>query len=469
VADHSLTRPAQLRFFLLALALVLLAALTAVAAWIAAREFGTVRRQFEKVQMESFRIADELISSVARLNSSLFAYEASGEDLDRQNFERDSRSLGGWLAAQSRRLHTPEERQLLEQINKEYTEYLAEGRKLIATRKPDESDAESSRRLARVEAVSKTVMKLGGRLANAHRAALGQLVSSFERSLNLLKTVITGALLLLVVFGALGLRALYRELIAPLRKQLVESRALLDRQEKLASLGVLAAGVAHEIRNPLTAIKARLFTQRKLLEKGSSAMNDADLISNEITRLERIVRDFLHFASPSDPSWSAISVRALLGDLRELLAPELEKKEIALEVAAGEDFTLRADAQQLKQVLINLVQNAAESIGERGRVTLRTYADRVPLGGQVKPAVIIEISDTGSGIPLEVQKRLFDPFYTTKSTGTGLGLSIAMRIMEKHRGTLQFQTEPGKGTTFGLVLPRDANPLAIPPVISDQS
>jgi len=469
VADHSLTRPAQLRFFLLALALVLLAALTAVAAWIAAREFGTLRRQFEKVQMESFRIADELISSVARLNSSLFAYEASGEDLDRQNFERDSRSLAGWLAAQSRRLHTPEERQLLEQINKEYAEYLAEGRKLIATRKPDESDAESSRRLARVEAVAKTVMKLGGRLANAHRAALGQLVSSFERSLNLLKTVITGALLLLVVFGALGLRALYRELVAPLRKQLVESRALLDRQEKLASLGVLAAGVAHEIRNPLTAIKARLFTQRKLLEKGSPAMNDADLISNEITRLERIVRDFLHFASPSDPSWSAISVRGLLGDLRELLAPELEKKEIALEVAAGEDFTLRADAQQLKQVLINLVQNAAESIGERGRVTLRTYADRLPLGGQVKPVVIIEISDTGSGIPLEVQKRLFDPFYTTKSTGTGLGLSIAMRIMEKHRGTLQFQTEPGKGTTFGLVLPRDANPLAIQPVISNQS
>ena len=91
MADHSLTRPAQLRFFLLALALVLLAALTAIAAWIAAREFRTLRRQFDKVQMESFRIADELISSVARLNSSLFAFEASGEDQDRQNFERDSR------------------------------------------------------------------------------------------------------------------------------------------------------------------------------------------------------------------------------------------------------------------------------------------------------------------------------------------------------------------------------------------
>ena len=450
-----MTRPARLRFYLLALALVLLAALTATAAWIAAREFRTLRRQFEKVQMESFRIADELISSVARLNSSLFAYEASGDDQDRENFEHDSRTLANWINAQSRRLHTPEERQLLEQINKEYAVYLAEGRKLIATRKPDETDAESSRRLARVEAVAKTVMKLGGRLANAHRGALEQLVTSFERSLNLLKTVITGALVLLVVFGALGLRALYRELVTPLRKRLVENQALLERQEKLASLGVLAAGVAHEIRNPLTAIKARLFTQRKMLEKGSSAMNDADLISNEITRLERIVRDFLHFANPSDPNWAEIPARALLDDARELLGSELEKKEILLDVMPGEDFNIRADAQQLKQVLINLVQNAAESIGTRGRITLRAYAARVALGGQLQPVVILEVADTGSGIPPEVQKRLFDPFYTTKSTGTGLGLSIAMRIMEKHRGTLRYETEPGKGTTFGLVLPLD--------------
>jgi signal transduction histidine kinase len=189
-------------------------------------------------------------------------------------------------------------------------------------------------------------------------------------------------------------------------------------------------------------------------------MNDADLISNEITRLERIVRDFLHFANPSDPSWAEVSVHALFGDVRELLGSELEKKEIALDVAPGEDFTIRADAQQLKQVLINLVQNAAESIGARGRITLRTYASRVALGGELQPVVILEVADTGSGIPPEVQKRLFDPFYTTKSTGTGLGLSIAMRIMEKHRGTLQYQTEPGSGTTFGLVVPREERVLS---------
>src|SRR5438105_1673664 len=114
--------------------------------------------------MESFRIADHLIAAVARLNSSLFAFEASGEEVARANFERDSRSLDGWIDAQATRLHTPAERQGLEAIKKQYGVYLAEGRKLIATRTPDESDAESNRRLARLEEVAKSLIKLGGRL-----------------------------------------------------------------------------------------------------------------------------------------------------------------------------------------------------------------------------------------------------------------------------------------------------------------
>ena len=453
-----MTRSAKLRLALLGGALFLLTVLIAGAAWIAAREFRALHHEFDKVQRESFRIADQLVSSVARVNSNLLAFEASGEPHARSEFERTSRALDAWIDAQYEHLQTAEERAILDRINAEYDVYLAEARQLIASRTPDESDAEADRRLTTVQIATQSLMQLGGQLGDAHRAALGQLVTSFGRGLNLLKGLITGALALLVIFGALALRALYSELVAPLRTQLVESRALIERQEKLASLGVLAAGVAHEIRNPLTAIKARLFTQQKSLDKGSPAFDDSDLISKEITRLERIVRDFLHFASPNEPEWDDVSVRGLLDEVRELLAPEMGKKAIALDVENGADFTVRADAQQLKQVLINLVQNAAESIGERGRISLRTRADRLPLEGRTQEVVILEVADTGNGIPAEVQKRLFDPFYTTKPTGTGLGLSIAMRILERHRGTLQFQTEPGRGTTFGLVLPRDSAP-----------
>jgi signal transduction histidine kinase len=109
---------------------------------------------------------------------------------------------------------------------------------------------------------------------------------------------------------------------------------------------------------------------------------------------------------------------------------------------------IRADAAQIKQVLINLVQNAADSIEQNGTVKLRARRDRK------NNVVILEVADNGKGIPPEIEKRLFDPFFTTKDTGTGLGLSIAASIIQKHGGALQYQTQVHHGTTFGIVLPQ---------------
>jgi signal transduction histidine kinase len=183
-------------------------------------------------------------------------------------------------------------------------------------------------------------------------------------------------------------------------------------------------------------------------------LEDAAIIDHEIDRLERIVGDFLLFARPGDPHLAAVAPHALLCEVCELLAPELAKNEVALVVESRAEVpTLRADPHQLEQVLINLVRNAAESIGQKGRITLRTRQDHLPLQGRPQEVVVLEVQDTGTGIPADVQERLFDPFFTTKAAGTGLGLSIAMRILERHGGTLQFQTVPGRGTTFGVVLP----------------
>ena len=109
--------------------------------------------------------------------------------------------------------------------------------------------------------------------------------------------------------------------------------------------------------------------------------------------------------------------------------------------------------KQLKQVLINLVQNAAEALGTGGTIKLRAVESRIALGGRMRDVAIIEVEDNGTGMPPEVQKRLFDPFFTTKPTGTGLGLSIAARIVEKHAGALRVKTAANHGTTFGVVLP----------------
>jgi signal transduction histidine kinase len=133
---------------------------------------------------------------------------------------------------------------------------------------------------------------------------------------------------------------------------------------------------------------------------------------------------------------------------------------VQLVVESNPELFIRADSGHLKQVLINLARNAVEAIDGEGMVTLRARAARAPLDGRQTDAVILEVTDDGRGIPPEIEKRLFDPFFTTKETGTGLGLPIAARIVEKHGGMLQYQTRPGHGTTFGVVLPREINDTA---------
>jgi signal transduction histidine kinase len=140
-------------------------------------------------------------------------------------------------------------------------------------------------------------------------------------------------------------------------------------------------------------------------------------------------------------------------EVQKLLAPELERSKINLVVADVYPANLNIDLEQIKQVLINLVQNAADSIKGNGTVTLRARRDEKTLANQPTDVIVLEVIDTGKGIPPDVEKRLFDPFFTTKDTGTGLGLPIAARIVEKNLGVLQYQTQPDHGTTFGIILP----------------
>jgi signal transduction histidine kinase len=261
------------------------------------------------------------------------------------------------------------------------------------------------------------------------------------------------SLLLLLTLAAALVLLVYRGMIAPLRHQLTASHATIARQEKLASLGVLAAGVAHEIRNPLTAIKFRLFSLKKNLPTAGENTEDAVVIGNEINRLERIVKDFLHFARPSEPELVDIPAQRVLREVHDLLKPQLDKIGIELKLEPSEEIWIRVDRQQLKQVLINLIQNSADSIGRNGLITLRVYTQSDPAQKSGAPTVVLEVSDNGKGIPQDVQTRLFDPFFTTKEGGTGLGLPIAARIVEKHGGQLHYETELNRGTTFTIILP----------------
>ena len=243
--------------------------------------------------------------------------------------------------------------------------------------------------------------------------------------------------------------AIYRRVVERLNFRLYESTT----ENKLAHLGHLSAWLAHEIKQPLTAINAWLWTLQKRVKKEMPEHMGTEAIRKEINRLDQIVKDFLRFTQPAAPKLVHMKAEPILREVLELVGPQLEHRGIRLSLDSRVDASFAADPQQLKQVLINLITNAAESIENVGTITVRTRRDYAPLNGRAADAILIEVEDTGSGIAPDVQERLFDPFFSTKEEGTGLGLPISRKIIDAHGGALEFKTALDEGTTFRIVLP----------------
>jgi signal transduction histidine kinase len=409
--------------------------------------------------LESFRLADDFQQRLLKLNNTMLRYASRREPAVWVEFERASTNLDQWIDHYDPRLNkdvqfnSERERELFQELNDAYDGYLTAGRQVHLNRQPAVLSAEAFAQLDTFEEQAGHLLQMGLQLADAHRKAEEFFVADANRSLgNLRNAMLAGVCVLLILVGALGV-VTYRDQIAPLRTKLVHSEVLLEKQEKLATLGTLAAGIAHEIRNPLTSIKARLYTLDKHLGTPHLARKDAEIIGSEIGRLERIVQGVLDFARPSDPVLKSLSCQELLREIQAFMASGLEKRSVRIVLEPGPDLRVSADAGHLKQVLVNLVRNAVEAIETEGTVTLRVREDHAALDGELRETAVFEVADTGMGIPPEVEKRLFDPFFSTKETGTGLGLSVSARIVEKHGGRLQYQTRVGHGTTFGIVLP----------------
>jgi signal transduction histidine kinase len=276
-----------------------------------------------------------------------------------------------------------------------------------------------------------------------------------ETTLHLVMTLLAAVFLLQAIVVIV---AFYRRFVVlPLHQRIIENTTSAEFQRKLDHFARLASGLAHEIRNPLTAINIRLFTLQKSLRPGGSQHADTVLIRNEIDRLEQILKNFLRLARPSEPKLARLTARPLLDETHELLSAQCRQKGIELRVEKATNTPFLGDAVQLKQVLINLVQNAAESIEGSGRVILRAYdnAGQNQSLDDHRKAIVLEVEDTGSGISPEVQERLFDPFFSTKENGTGLGLPIAAKIVDHHMGRLEFETRSDQGAIFRVILPVD--------------
>ncbi|MGO8678358.1 MAG: sensor histidine kinase [Limisphaerales bacterium] len=409
---------------------------------------------FAAIRTEKFYFGINLRTRLRTLHVTLLDYHLTGNPADLQDFRREALDLNTSLQARKPGFGAQGEREALARLEAEYSAFLARVDPLAQTNgSPPAGPQGFAAVYERLKEDYLPVLTACNDVMRAEHSGFDAFLRRSDRALLLLQRLFVLSLVMLVVLAAALALLVYRGMIAPLRAQLSESQALIARQEKLASLGALGAGVAHEIRNPLTAIKFRLFSLVKSLPPGFADNEDARTISQEINRLDRIVKDFLQFARPSEPDLLRIPAERILREVHDLMKTEMEQAAIDLKLEVLEPAWVFADTYQLKQVLINLIQNSAESIGRNGLITLGLKTGAGALAGNRRPAAILSVADTGKGIPPEVQKRLFDPFFTTKNGGTGLGLAIAARIVEKHGGVLRYKTEPNRGTTFEIVLP----------------
>lgn len=229
-------------------------------------------------------------------------------------------------------------------------------------------------------------------------------------------------------------------------RHLSETNQRLFESEKLVSIGQLASGIAHEIRNPLTSIKMNLQGLRKTAKLGDRNERRIQISLDEIGRLDAIVTELMSFARRTKLVVQPTTAHYLIEQSLDLAESELQERHIETVVEIDEDVPeIRADDNRLIRALLNLIINGAQAMGEGGTITLRALAYGTGLEIQVK--------DEGPGISEELRREVFNPFFTTKAQGTGLGLANALKFVQEHGGELDYTTEIGVGTTFSLRLP----------------
>jgi signal transduction histidine kinase len=242
---------------------------------------------------------------------------------------------------------------------------------------------------------------------------------------------------------------------ARLHERIVDVEEQLRQNEKLSALGLLAAEVAHEIRNPLTVMKMLYHSLRLDFPPGDPRVKDDAILREKMEQLNKIVEQILDFARGTEPNLGKVNVNQLVDDLGLLTRHKMRNQGIQFICRLESGLPpIMADATQLAQAFLNLVLNAIEAMPGGGTLTISTRSFRLPRASPEPTDLLIEFKDTGQGMPEEQRRRAFTSLLsTTKLRGTGLGLAIVGRVIETHRGKIKILSRPGKGTIFSITLP----------------
>ena len=238
--------------------------------------------------------------------------------------------------------------------------------------------------------------------------------------------------------------------------RLKETQQAAARSQQLASLGRLAAGVAHEIRTPLTSLKLFLESVESDIEISPDYEEDFQVAMNQVKRMEATISRFLDFARPQDPLFSLLNVGELIEEALLVVGPRARQQETIVRKSISSLLPkIRGDRRQLGEALLNLMVNGLEAVAGQGELSVSANLAEMQTEDGLRSCVRIDISDTGSGIVEENMTRLFEPFFTTKATGAGLGLAIVTSTIQRHAGEVMVQSTVGQGTTFSVLVPTE--------------
>jgi signal transduction histidine kinase len=242
---------------------------------------------------------------------------------------------------------------------------------------------------------------------------------------------------------------------ARLHERVVDVEEQLRRNEKLSALGLLAAEVAHEIRNPLTVMKMLYHSLDLRFSAGDPRAKDASVIGEKIEHLNKIVEQILNFARDTEPQLASVNLNELIDELGLLVRHKLKNQNVLFVPRLQPTLPpVLGEATQLEQAFLNLILNAAEAMPQGGTLTITTRPVHLPRRSQRPAWVAVEFKDTGQGMSAEQRRRAFTSVLrTTKPRGTGLGLAIVGRVVETHRGKVKIRSRPGQGTTVAILLP----------------
>jgi len=475
------------RIFLLLVALVAITVCGgAVMVWYTYRMQGLVTGMIYR-HVDAFQAAEMLQTALSSQKGFVSYYLLDGDPSWLQNLG-EQRQIFKEKLRDARSFVTNEEQgELLDKIETENSIYVAAKDRVISLYKSGDRD-EGARLHAEVRGHFDRINDLCRELKKSYTVHLEDMLARTKSEALHLRVIAGTAIVLVFVLAMLLAFTLMHQVLRPLRRlayetdhkagldgedneikalsrsvrgliedfdfthsELERSRETLMQAEKMAMVGRLAAGMAHSIRNPLTSVKMRLFSLKRSLDLSVDQQEDFDVIYEEIRHTDTIVQNFLEFSRPPKLKIQTISPSEIVDFAVQLMAHRIESYGVRLDIKRHSAMPpVAADPEQIKEVIVNIIVNACEAMQGGGRILI---TEEQGLDEEIGDSIYIHIEDNGPGISSKNQKKVLQPFFTTKEEGTGLGLSIAARIVEEHKGRLTFQSKEFEGTTFTIVLP----------------